>query len=76
MPNHEKNRDYYKNPHVPIWLWNIDSKEYSGMKSFSFESKALVYPNEGNVIIVPNCEKSGYYYENPHLSCLTNEFWF
>ena len=42
---------------------------------FSYETKpsTIIYPNEENVLMVPNHEKSGDYYVNPYLSKLTDE---
>ena len=33
----------------------------------------VMYPNKGNMFMVPNDEKNGAYYENPSLSLLTDE---
>ena len=33
----------------------------------------IIYPNDENVIRVPNHEKNGDYYVNPHLSQLKDE---
>ena len=48
---------------------NINYKENSGKKSFSCQTKAsILYPNVGNIIIVPNRTKNGDYYENQSLT--------
>ena len=42
----------------------------NGKKSFSYETKASksFIPNEENEFMVPNHERKGHYYENPHIS--------
>ena len=55
-----------------IWRMNIDFKENGGRESFFLPNQSIniVYPNEGNKIIVPNHKMNEGCYEN-----LSFTFW-
>ena len=77
VPNHEKNGDYYKNPHLPHCQMNFTCKENGVKKSFlNKQSINVICPNEENKFMVPNQENKRDYFVNPCLSQLTNELSF
>ena len=57
---------------------NFDSKnKWWKQKLFMQDQNInILYPNEKNMIIVPNHKKNGDYYKNPCLSNLMNDFLF
>ena len=61
----------------PKWQTNFNSKKWLKVKFFLWSRTInIIYPNEENVLMLPNNEKKGDYYMNPYLSQLTDEIWF
>ena len=54
---------------------NIDYKENGGKNWFfsQIQSINIVYPNKENIVVVPNHNRNGEYYENPSLSHFTDK---
>ena len=64
-----KNEDYYENlglSHLMHELWIYGN--YGKKLFLPNQSIGIMYPNEENMIVVPNHKKNEYYYENISLS--------
>ena len=58
-------------------MTNFDSKKWSEEMFFlGNQSINVFYPSKKNDFVVPNHEKKGDYYENPHLSHSRTNFTF
>ena len=73
VPNHKKNGYYYEYLSLCPLTYDFDSKETSGKKSFSCQTKVLI----SCIPMMGTChEKDRDYYENQSLSYLTDELYF
>ena len=69
LPNQEKKADNYMNCCLSQLKDELPFLKWYKKKFFLWnESINIIYPNEENMVMVPNHEKNGDYYVNPCLS--------
>ena len=75
VPNNKKKGDYFEYPSLSNFTseHQLQGKWWSKKLFLPNQSINIMYPNEMNMIVVPNNKSNGDYYDNPSLSHFTNE---